>query len=562
MVFLFQNKFFDDLSYIVSSLTQQKKRKRNKSFFKSNESKTPAVEATLEDILSIPFSLLPPDVEDTSSTNIREKDVFDAKDSTTGADPCSDELSNNNDHTKNVKQENNLLEQSDCIKKEAKSENEVTATNSDMEVDSSFKSDPNCAKESDQDGNKDVTKSEFVSEKMSKVDTSDTHPVTNGLDEPIQNGIKDSDSIESCNENPASPLKKNKSVQLEKDLLDALKPAVTVNGLHEIKSSFAPTSEVAVKTSLSSKVKTEKLEVTEMEVDNSLKTTNEDKSRSHSLVDMEKIECKKEATDDVKEEKLLNPPMPRIFKRVKKLLEDRKVVMLEDEAFGRDGSMEDTISGPLLKSKACQSREELLNRIRSVSNILYNLTFIPANIDDFCRHRALLKAISGILLLRHKHKVRNRKLNFEVVDNSRDTDDHHKKGPDNETPDITNQKQSENENPIKQETVSSETNLSEVLAPTFDFDSKERLKDLSLSSTVLNGESDNQSDVYQDSWWWDVVQKLREDALVIVSNLASVLNLSQFSEDHVPLAIIDACLHWCLCPSSDACDFYKTNPRY
>ncbi|CAL1294533.1 unnamed protein product [Larinioides sclopetarius] len=57
----------------------------------------------------------------------------------------------------------------------------------------------------------------------------------------------------------------------------------------------------------------------------------------------------------------------------------------------------------------------------------------------------------------------------------------------------------------------------------------------------------------EHEWWWSTLNVLRDNTLVILSNISSHLDLSPFPEE-VSLPILDGLLHWVVCPSSYAQD--------
>ena len=274
---------------------------------------------------------------------------------------------------------------------------------------------------------------------------------------------------------------------------------------------------------------------------------------------------------------LSNPSTnPKLLKKVRRFLEDRNVLLLEDEAFGRDGSVPDPLSGPLLSCKAGLSRKEMSKRLGSVSNILRSLSFIPKNHTEFCKHQELLRAISGILLLRHKHKIkRKRKLDFESVEELKekvgqfenvDTPTNYSDSKKSELrPEISSDSLCKNvTNSDIYNTNDSTSASSKLFAPeTETVDSKTDIEiQKSFGSSIALDDKDKEAmKIYGDLWWWDSVQRVREDALVILSNISSTLDLSLLPDDRTPLCIVEACLHLALCPSSDACDSYSSKPR-
>lgn len=56
-----------------------------------------------------------------------------------------------------------------------------------------------------------------------------------------------------------------------------------------------------------------------------------------------------------------------------------------------------------------------------------------------------------------------------------------------------------------------------------------------------------------DEWWWDFLNVLRENTLVIFANICAQLKLDIFS-DEICLPVLEGLLHWVVCPSSCATD--------
>ncbi|KAM4541350.1 AT-rich interactive domain-containing protein 1B-like isoform 1-T1 [Fundulus diaphanus] len=57
----------------------------------------------------------------------------------------------------------------------------------------------------------------------------------------------------------------------------------------------------------------------------------------------------------------------------------------------------------------------------------------------------------------------------------------------------------------------------------------------------------------KEEWWWECLTLLRENAMVTLANIAGHLDLSTYS-DTICLPILDALLHWMVCPSAEAQD--------
>ena len=64
------------------------------------------------------------------------------------------------------------------------------------------------------------------------------------------------------------------------------------------------------------------------------------------------------------------------------------------------------------------------------------------------------------------------------------------------------------------------------------------------------------SDDTQD-WWWECLEALRENALVMIANVAGQLDLS-FYPELISFPILDGLLHWCVCQSAAALDTMPT----
>lgn len=56
-----------------------------------------------------------------------------------------------------------------------------------------------------------------------------------------------------------------------------------------------------------------------------------------------------------------------------------------------------------------------------------------------------------------------------------------------------------------------------------------------------------------EEWWWDYLNALRENTLVIFANICGKLDLSAFPQE-VCLPVLDGLLHWAVCPSACATD--------
>ncbi len=56
-----------------------------------------------------------------------------------------------------------------------------------------------------------------------------------------------------------------------------------------------------------------------------------------------------------------------------------------------------------------------------------------------------------------------------------------------------------------------------------------------------------------DEWWWDTLNALRENTLVILANVAGKMKMIDYPEE-ISQTILDGLLHWAVCPSSQAQD--------
>lgn len=65
--------------------------------------------------------------------------------------------------------------------------------------------------------------------------------------------------------------------------------------------------------------------------------------------------------------------------------------------------------------------------------------------------------------------------------------------------------------------------------------------------------ADDSLDDGKEDWWWSTLHALRENALVILANIAGQLNLTRMPEEIV-FPLLDSLIHWAVCPSSCAHD--------
>ena len=80
-----------------------------------------------------------------------------------------------------------------------------------------------------------------------------------------------------------------------------------------------------------------------------------------------------------------------------------------------------------------------------------------------------------------------------------------------------------------------------------------RRKDNKTFDREEDANADDSLDDGREDWWWSTLHALRENALVILANIAGQLNLTQVPEEIV-FPLLDSLLHWAVCPSSCAHD--------
>lgn len=149
------------------------------------------------------------------------------------------------------------------------------------------------------------------------------------------------------------------------------------------------------------------------------------------------------------------------------------------------------------------NKEVLQGRCLCLSNILRSLSFIPGNDVEFSQHPGVLTILGHILMLHHNHLIHQKRPNLSQV-----PDTHETNSQSNEAGSIQ-----------------------------------------SLPTSATGQETLPAVDV----WWWDCLDVLRENTLVILSNIAGQLDLSIFPES-VSCPIITGLLHWVTCPSAKAVD--------
>lgn len=237
---------------------------------------------------------------------------------------------------------------------------------------------------------------------------------------------------------------------------------------------------------------------------------------------------------------------------------------------------------------------ELVVRVLCLSNILRSVSCAFANHYDLSMHQIFFSSLCGTLLLGHKHRLRCTKFSkhggIEFQYNNEESDcrvDVDKLSVRYTSSALSTQNHPVNANEItkncpdsktvsfsdvKSETDASKSEMNnndEVVKKEFETE----IKNPDIKKEPEEASTFTESDVsceqrtfttiehidrdHHESWWWDCARQLREDSLVILANLSASLDLSVLPSEGSALAILDACLHWCVCPSADAQD-----PRY
>lgn len=144
---------------------------------------------------------------------------------------------------------------------------------------------------------------------------------------------------------------------------------------------------------------------------------------------------------------------------------------------------------------------QMERRCLQIINIFRSLSFIPGNEHELSKHPGFLFILGQLLLLGHVHKTSNpNKSGGRVCRTIESCMDENSEAF----------KSSEGENGVSLELCGLECS-------------------------------------------WRTLESLREDALVIMANIAGCLELWKHSEE-VVLPLLDGLLHWCTCPSTQASD--------
>jgi len=153
---------------------------------------------------------------------------------------------------------------------------------------------------------------------------------------------------------------------------------------------------------------------------------------------------------------------------------------------------------------------ELVNRCICLSTIFRNLSFVPGNDVELCKHTSLLKILAKLLVFKHSHKI--------VFFN------------DNTNPNTTEFDDSDGDD--------------EFLDEEF-----ECIKELKVKNLFY----DNHEQDKDDESWLECVNLLRENTLVTIANIAGQLRLNYLDEDVIQL-YAHGLIHWSICKSKEAQD--------
>ncbi len=180
------------------------------------------------------------------------------------------------------------------------------------------------------------------------------------------------------------------------------------------------------------------------------------------------------------------------------------------------------------------SKEQLWKRCETLSNILRSLTFVTGNDVEFCQHSGILVILGKLLLLHHYHLIRPKQKKPTVATESSAT------------------------------TAELVASLLSQSSGVEDKEASNTTEDSAMDdSNVFAPKPDQQGRQFvpaKEEWWWDCLNTLREDALVILANISGQLDLSVFPES-ISFPIIDGLLHWLVCPSSVAIDLLPESSK-
>uniref|UniRef100_A0A8C4N410 SWI/SNF-like complex subunit BAF250 C-terminal domain-containing protein n=1 Tax=Eptatretus burgeri TaxID=7764 RepID=A0A8C4N410_EPTBU len=186
--------------------------------------------------------------------------------------------------------------------------------------------------------------------------------------------------------------------------------------------------------------------------------------------------------------------------------------------------------------------EAIYGRCLCVSNILRSLSFVPGNDGEMAHHPGLLLLLGRLLLLRHRHPVRQwfgYPLDSHVLqhDGASPLSLNPRSNGETKAP-LTSQMIGE-ERVVKTELVLSEVSEDSSL--------------VTESSVQELGVEDCEDPNCWEAWQFDLAEILRENALVTLANIAGRLDLSQHLEI-ICFPLLDGLLHWTVCPAACATD--------
>ncbi|XP_076466263.1 uncharacterized protein LOC143297726 isoform X2 [Babylonia areolata] len=168
---------------------------------------------------------------------------------------------------------------------------------------------------------------------------------------------------------------------------------------------------------------------------------------------------------------------------------------MEEEAYRPD-------EPPLTTVQSDQ--EDVGSRCVAISNIFRSLSCIPGNEGLLAKHHGLMWLLGQLLLLHHSHP-------------------HRAKPPP---------------------------------APPLDQQDVVKVEEEVVGKVEVESAKEEEGDkdwATCPEWWWDTLEALRENALVILANICSHMHMRDMANE-VCLPILDGLLHWMVCPSSAACD--------
>lgn len=186
------------------------------------------------------------------------------------------------------------------------------------------------------------------------------------------------------------------------------------------------------------------------------------------------------------------------------------------------------------------SRELLQGRCLCISNILRSLSFIPGNDQELSQDAGILLILGRLLILHHSHLVRQKDQHIHFSHEEERKEEEEKVVADLCTDGEEDKEQNEAENVFHKE--EKETECGGKVLP----------KEKDYVADVEKHE-DHKHTAYKDYWWWDCLEVLRENTLVILSNISGQLDLSVFPES-ISYPIVDGLLHWAVCPSAYTVD--------